>query len=150
MEDFLWLKDNKYVNFTGKICIARYGKIFRGDKAKHAQLFGASGLILYSDPKDYSASKTHSVYPDSWWLPGTGVQRGSLNMDVDPLTPGYPGTESAYYLPNGEEKLLKIPVHPIGFDDAKIFMENIQMFISTHNENRTTYNVVGFIEGAIE
>ena len=24
------------------------------------------------------------------------------------------------------------------------------MFISTHNENRTTYNVVGFIEGDIE
>ena len=31
--------------------------------------------------------------------------------------------DSAYYLPNGEEKLLKNPVHPIGFDDAKIFME---------------------------
>ena len=66
-------------------------------QAKHAQLFGGSGLILYSDPKDYSASKTHSVYPDSWWLPGTGVQRGSLNMDVDPLTPGYPGTGGIVY-----------------------------------------------------
>ena len=32
IEDFTWLKEEKNVNFTGKICIARYGKIFRGDK----------------------------------------------------------------------------------------------------------------------
>ena len=32
IEDFTWLKEEKNVDFTGKICIARYGKIFRGDK----------------------------------------------------------------------------------------------------------------------
>ena len=32
IEDFTWLKEEKNMNFTGKICIARYGKIFRGDK----------------------------------------------------------------------------------------------------------------------
>ena len=31
-EDFYWLKNNKSVNFNDSVVIARYGKIFRGDK----------------------------------------------------------------------------------------------------------------------
>ena len=60
---------------------------------KQAQIFGAIGLILYSDPADYAVGGISSVYPDSWWLPGYGVQRGSLyitGVGGDPLTPGYP------------------------------------------------------------
>ena len=52
-----------------------------------------SGIILYTDPKDYSDPAAMDVYPDSWWLPGEGVQRGTvLNFDGDPLTQGYPAT----------------------------------------------------------
>lgn len=32
VEDYQWLLSNKSINVTGKIVIARYGKIFRGDK----------------------------------------------------------------------------------------------------------------------
>lgn len=32
VEDYQWLVSNKSINVTGKIVIARYGKIFRGDK----------------------------------------------------------------------------------------------------------------------
>ena len=46
-------------------------------------------MLLYSDPADSSRSKV--VYPRSWWLPDTGVQRGTvMMMKGDPLTPGYP------------------------------------------------------------
>lgn len=56
-----------------------------------AAKYGAIGVILYSDPADYSESGNEAVFPDSWWLPGTGVQRGTVMMgDGDPLTPGYP------------------------------------------------------------
>jgi len=52
---------------------------------------GIVGLILYSDPADYSIDPDVPTFPDSWWLPGTGVQRGSVNLyNGDPLTPGYP------------------------------------------------------------
>jgi len=53
---------------------------------------GAIGLILYSDPADYSPDPDAAAFPASWWLPGTGVQRGSAytRLDGDPLTPGYP------------------------------------------------------------
>ena len=49
-------------------------------------------MILYSDPDDYAVEFTDEVYPDSWYLPGTGVQRGNVKSGGlgDPLTPGYP------------------------------------------------------------
>ena len=51
---------------------------------------GAKGLILYTDPVDYTVDG-EGVYPDGLYLPGTGAQRGSALYDYgDPLTPGYP------------------------------------------------------------
>uniref|UniRef100_A0A8C6D403 N-acetylated alpha-linked acidic dipeptidase 2 n=1 Tax=Moschus moschiferus TaxID=68415 RepID=A0A8C6D403_MOSMO len=97
-EDFFKLEREMNVNCTGKIVIARYGKIFRGNKVKNAMLAGAKGIILYSDPVDYSAPGVQP-YPKGWNLPGTAAQRGNvlnLNGAGDPLTPGYPakGTSS--------------------------------------------------------
>lgn len=34
VEDYQWLVSNKSINVTEKIVIARYGKIFRGDKVR--------------------------------------------------------------------------------------------------------------------
>ena len=66
-------------------------------KAKFAQAAEAIGLILYTDPKDYSPVDPSDTYPNSWWMPPTGVQRGTLWLEKgDPLTPGFPskGTSS--------------------------------------------------------
>ncbi|XP_062588973.1 N-acetylated-alpha-linked acidic dipeptidase 2-like [Saccostrea cucullata] len=123
VEDFQWLVTNKSVNFTGKMVIARYGKIYRGDKVRLASRYGASGIILYSDPLDYTDGPNSKVYPDGWWLPDTGTQRGTTFMGKgDPLTPGYPATDTAYRV--DEEKLIgdilpNIPVHPIGYGVAE-------------------------------
>ena len=35
-------------------------------------------------------NQSEPAYPHSMWLPGSGVQRGSI-MIGDSLTPGYPG-----------------------------------------------------------
>lgn len=59
----------------------------------NAAKFGAIGVILYSDPADYSIRGNSVVFPNSEWLPGTGVQRGTIKQTSqpgDPLTPGYP------------------------------------------------------------
>lgn len=54
---------------------------------------GAIGIIIYSDPADYSDNQTENVYPESMWLPPSGAQRGTvIKTDGDPLTPGYPAT----------------------------------------------------------
>ncbi|XP_057612271.1 glutamate carboxypeptidase 2 isoform X2 [Chionomys nivalis] len=127
-EDFFKLERDMKINCSGKIVIARYGKVFRGNKVKNAQLAGAKGVILYSDPADYVVPGVKS-YPDGWNLPGGGVQRGNvlnLNGAGDPLTPGYPANEYAYRYDLPEAVgLPSIPVHPIGYDDAQKLLEHM-------------------------
>ncbi|XP_038053369.1 putative N-acetylated-alpha-linked acidic dipeptidase [Patiria miniata] len=123
VEDFQELERVLSIDVTGKICIARYAKIYRGDKATNAEKAGCIGLILYSDPKDYAVEGA-AVYPDGIYLPGTGTQRGSLMLGSgDPRTPGYPAVESAYRVPlSNVTGLPSIPVHPIGYNDAAVFL----------------------------
>ena len=90
IDDFLYLTTNLSLNLTGRICIARYGAIYRGDKAHLAQTYGCSALIIYSDPQNYAPSGT-PVYPNGPSLPPYGLQRGSLlEQEGDPLTNGVP------------------------------------------------------------
>ncbi|XP_070313241.1 N-acetylated-alpha-linked acidic dipeptidase 2 isoform X1 [Odocoileus virginianus] len=124
-EDFFKLEREMNINCTGKIVIARYGKIFRGNKVKNAMSAGAKGIILYSDPADYSAPGVQP-YPKGWNLPGTAAQRGNvlnLNGAGDPLTPGYPAKEYAFRLDVEDGVgIPRIPVHPIGYNDAEILL----------------------------
>uniref|UniRef100_A0A2K6Q269 N-acetylated-alpha-linked acidic dipeptidase 2 n=1 Tax=Rhinopithecus roxellana TaxID=61622 RepID=A0A2K6Q269_RHIRO len=152
-EDFFKLEREMGINCTGKIVIARYGKIFRGNKVKNAMLAGAIGIILYSDPADYFAPEVQP-YPKGWNLPGTAAQRGNvlnLNGAGDPLTPGYPAKEYTFRLDVEEGVgIPKIPVHPIGYNDAEILLRKVRMHV--HNINKITriYNVIGTIRGSVE
>ena len=49
IDDFKRL-DELGVDVRGKIVLARYGKNFRGYKAKYAQEAGAAGLLMYPRP----------------------------------------------------------------------------------------------------
>jgi N-acetylated-alpha-linked acidic dipeptidase len=110
------------IDVKGKIVIARYGQSWRGIKPKVAQEHGAIGCIIYSDPHEDGYFQG-DVYPNGPYRPGLGAQRGSV-MDMplypgDPLTPGQPATENAQRLKKEDAAtLLKIPVIPIGYDDA--------------------------------
>ncbi|XP_055471661.1 N-acetylated-alpha-linked acidic dipeptidase 2 isoform X1 [Psammomys obesus] len=127
-EDFFKLEREMNITCTGKIVIARYGKIFRGNKVKNAMLAGALGIILYSDPADYFAPEVQP-YPKGWNLPGDAAQRGNvlnLNGAGDPLTPGYPAKEYTFRLHVEEGVgIPNIPVHPIGYKDAEILLRNL-------------------------
>uniref|UniRef100_H2Z0Q3 glutamate carboxypeptidase II n=1 Tax=Ciona savignyi TaxID=51511 RepID=H2Z0Q3_CIOSA len=113
IEDFIALNRTYKINTVGKICISRYGRIFRGDKAVHAELYGCIGLILYSDPLDYTS------IPKIGFFPPTGAQRGTLWVDNgDPRTPNYPSIRDAWHQSNSSLTLPKIPVTPIGNIDA--------------------------------
>uniref|UniRef100_A0A665U7Q6 Glutamate carboxypeptidase 2 n=1 Tax=Echeneis naucrates TaxID=173247 RepID=A0A665U7Q6_ECHNA len=152
-EDFFQLEREMNISATGKIVIVRYGKIFRGNKVKNAVLAGAKGIIMFSDPADYWASGVQ-LYPDGWNLPGGGVQRGNvlnLNGAGDPLTPGYPAKEYTHrFSVEDGVGLPKIPVHPIGFDDAIHLLKKVRMNIHTNNKVTRIYNVIGRIRGALE
>jgi N-acetylated-alpha-linked acidic dipeptidase len=115
------------VDVKGKIVIAKYGRSWRGIKPKVAYEHGAIGCIIYSDPKD-DGYYQGEVYPKGAFKNEYGVQRGSV-MDMviypgDPLTPGIGATENAKRLDRKDAvTILKIPVLPISYHDAKPLLE---------------------------
>src|ERR1700749_1620764 len=64
------------VSVKGKIVIARYGAGWRGLKPLLAQMHGAAGCLIYSDPSDDGYS-VDAVYPNGPARPPHGFQRGS-------------------------------------------------------------------------
>ena len=115
------------IDVKGKIAIAKYGRSWRGIKPKVAQEHGMIGCIIYSDPKD-DGYVQGEVYPKGPYKNEFGVQRGSV-MDMviypgDPLTPGVGASEGAVRLDRLKAKnLIKIPVLPISYHDAKPLLE---------------------------
>ncbi len=124
-EDYLAL-EKMGISVKGKIAIARYGGGWRGLKPLLAQMHGAAGAIIYSDPKDDGYS-TDDVYPKGAARPPQGFQRGSVaDMPIypgDPLTPGVGATKDAKRLDRKDAiTILKIPCLPIGYGDAKVLL----------------------------
>lgn len=117
IEDYAQL-DSLGVSVKGKIAIARYGRSFRGIKAREAEKHGAIALLIYSDPQDdgYVAG---DVYPDGPMRNNSGVQRGSiLNPDGDPSTPGYGSKPGVRRLTAEQMEISHIPVVPISYGNA--------------------------------
>jgi N-acetylated-alpha-linked acidic dipeptidase len=117
------------VSVKGKIVIARYGQGWRGLKPKLAQDHGAIGCLIYSDPAE-DGYAVDGVYPNGPMRPERGIQRGSVaDMTLypgDPLTPGVGATESARRLTREQSPvILKIPVLPISYADAKVLLETL-------------------------
>ncbi|MEZ4944164.1 MAG: transferrin receptor-like dimerization domain-containing protein [Cyclobacteriaceae bacterium] len=114
--------DKLGIDVKGKIVIAKYGGSWRGIKPKVAQEKGAIGCIIYSDPEDDGYFQG-DVYPKGPYRPALGAQRGSvLDLPVrpgDPLTPNIGATEEAKRIERAQaDNLIKIPVIPIGYEDA--------------------------------
>jgi len=117
IEDYAQL-DSMGISVRGKIAVARYGKSFRGIKAREAERHGALALIIYSDPQDDGFVRG-DVYPDGPMRPPAGVQRGSvLNSDGDPSTPSYPSTPGVPRAGESRMEIPHIPVVPIGYGNA--------------------------------
>lgn len=117
IEDYVQL-DSMGVSMKGKIAIARYGRSYRGIKAREAEKHGAVGLIIYSDPADDGFVRG-DVYPVGPMRPSQGIQRGSvMNPDGDPSTPGYPSTANAKRIPLSQMDVPHIPVLPISYGNA--------------------------------
>jgi N-acetylated-alpha-linked acidic dipeptidase len=117
IEDYAQL-DSMGVSVKGKIAVARYGRSYRGIKAREAEKHGALGLIIYSDPADDGYTRG-DVYPAGPMRPSNGIQRGSvMNPNGDPSTPGYPSTTNARRIPLSQMEVPHIPVLPISYGNA--------------------------------
>jgi N-acetylated-alpha-linked acidic dipeptidase len=116
--------DSMGVSVRGRIVLARYGRSFRGIKAREAEARGAAALLLYSDPQDdgYFVGPT---YPNGPMRPGDSPQRGSVdNTDPgDASTPGWPSGPDARRLPQDSIPGPRIPVIPLGYRNAQALLQ---------------------------
>ncbi|MCU0627017.1 MAG: M28 family peptidase [Gemmatimonadaceae bacterium] len=125
IEDYAQL-DSIGVSVRGRLVVARYGRSFRGIKAREAEKRGAVGLLIYSDPSDDGFVRG-DVYPEGAMRPPRGVQRGSVyNGAGDPSTPGWPATTSARRLPPDSMTVPRIPVVPIGYGTAQQLLASVR------------------------
>jgi len=122
IEDYKTL-DSLGVSVSGKIVLARYGRSFRGIKAREAQKRGAVGLIVYSDPQDDGYFRG-DVYPKGPMRNADGIQRGSMmNGNGDPTTPSWSSVEGARRVPEDSLDIPKIPIIPMSYGNARRFLE---------------------------
>lgn len=127
-EDYAFLR-MRGVDVKGRVVLVRYGRSFRGIKAKVAHENGAAGCLIYSDPRDDGFFQG-DIYPRGPFRPPAAVQRGSV-MDLplypgDPLTPGKPSVPGVARLKIEEAPTVqKIPVLPISWEDAQPIFEQL-------------------------
>jgi N-acetylated-alpha-linked acidic dipeptidase len=125
IEDYATL-DAMGVSVRGKVVLARYGRSFRGIKAREAEKRGAVATLIYTDPQDDGFVRG-DVYPEGPMRPMEGVQRGSVfNGTGDPLTPGYASKPGAPRLAPDATPLAKIPVVPISAKNAAMLLEGVR------------------------
>ncbi len=124
MHDEIWQGESlsspsSWADLTQRLALLQ---IFRGNKVQNAEVAGCGAAILFSDPAEVAAEGTseNDVYPATFWLPGSGMQRGSIYMDDgDPETPRWPSLPGAFRVPPEDLNMPTIPAQPIGYDDAK-------------------------------
>ena len=122
IEDYKTL-DSLGISVSGKVAIARYGRSFRGIKAREAHKRGAVGLIVYSDPQEDGFFRG-DVYPKGPMRPAGGIQRGSMmNGNGDPTTPAWASVEGARRVPEDSLEIPRIPIIPMSYGNARRFLE---------------------------
>ena len=125
IEDYAQL-DSMGVAVSGKIAVARYGRSFRGIKAREAEKHGASALLIFSDPQDDGFARG-DVYPEGPMRNEHGVQRGSVfNGAGDPATPGYASVPGVPRLTQEQMTIPHIPVVPISYGNAGELLQGLK------------------------
>jgi N-acetylated-alpha-linked acidic dipeptidase len=125
IEDYKTL-DSLGISVRGRIVLARYGRSFRGIKAREAEKRGAVGLIVYSDPYDDGYFRG-DVFPKGPMRPAGGIQRGSMmNGNGDPTTPSWASVEGARRVPEDSLVIPRIPIIPMGYGNARRLLEPLE------------------------
>ncbi|KAJ5487206.1 hypothetical protein N7530_001506 [Penicillium desertorum] len=131
-EDFKLLAD-KGISLDGSIALVRYygTEADRALKIKAAELAGAAGCIIYSDPSQDGFVKG-PTFPQGRYMPSDGVQRGGVSMMSqvvgDVLSPGWASTPGENHRLSPEEStgLPKIPSLPLAWRDAQILLQGLK------------------------
>ncbi|PGH27465.1 hypothetical protein AJ80_00945 [Polytolypa hystricis UAMH7299] len=131
-EDFKALSDMG-VRLDGSIALVRYygSQGDRALKVKAAELAGAAGCVIYSDPAEDGFVKG-KPWPEGRYMPSDGVQRGAVSLMSwvvgDVLSPGFASLPTEKHRIPIEEStgLVKIPSIPIAWRDAQHLLKALQ------------------------
>lgn len=124
IEDYAQL-DSLGISVKGRIAVTRYGRSFRGIKAREAEKHGATALLIYSDPQQ-DGYVNGDVFPKGPMRNRDGVQRGSVfNGAGDPATPGYASVAGAPRLTEDQMTIPHIPVVPISYGNASELLDEL-------------------------
>jgi len=114
------------ISVKGKIVLVRYGANYRGIKVYDAQLNGAAGVLIYSDPYDDGYFRG-AMYPKGPYRPESAVQRGAVQFlpiyPGDATTPGIAATMNLKDIERVPVDKIQanwpsIPVNPLSYLDA--------------------------------
>ncbi|KAK8765089.1 hypothetical protein V5799_032304 [Amblyomma americanum] len=61
--------------------------------ARNCHEYGGVGLLVFADPEDVAPQGPSKVYPNTGFVDGSALQRGSLYHYGDPETPAYPSVD---------------------------------------------------------
>ncbi|CAL5872538.1 uncharacterized protein PFLUO_LOCUS6802 [Penicillium psychrofluorescens] len=128
-EDFQLLAD-KGITVKGSIALVRYygTEPDRALKIKAAEMAGAVGCIIYSDPAEDGEVNGPS-FPQGRYMPPDGVQRGGVSLMShvvgDVLSPGFASTpEEKVRIPLEDSPgLVQIPSLPLSSRDAQHLLQ---------------------------
>ncbi|KAL4772209.1 hypothetical protein BDW60DRAFT_188481 [Aspergillus nidulans var. acristatus] len=131
-EDFQHLAD-KGINLNGSIALVRYygTESDRALKVKAAELAGAAGCIIYSDPSDDGFVRG-AAYPKGRFMPADGVQRGAVSQMSyvvgDVLSPGFASTPKMKTRLSLEQTtgMPGIPSLPLAWRDAQRLLQVLE------------------------
>lgn len=131
-DDFQLLVD-RGISLNDSIALVRHfgTESDRALKIKAAELAGAAGCIVYSDPAQ-DGFVQGSAYPDGRYMPADGVQRGGVSLMSwvvgDVLTPGFASTpgEKRRLKPEESPGLPGIPSIPIAWRDAQKLLQALK------------------------
>jgi hypothetical protein len=132
-DDFAKLKDEG-IDVKGAVVLMRnYGtQRDAGLKVKAAEMAGAVGALLYTDPQGNLPPQGDELRRYGRYLPDDGVQRDSVSFQSwvmgDVLSPGWPSTPGSKQgdKPANSAGLPQIPSLPISWKDAKHLLTQIK------------------------
>lgn len=131
-EDFKKLEDDK-ISLKGAIALVRYygSQGDRALKVKAAELAGAAGCIIYSDPNEDGFVKG-KTFPDGRFRPEDSVQRGTVSLMSwvvgDVLSPGFASlpAEQKRISKDNNPGLNSIPSIPLAWRDAQRLLQALK------------------------
>ncbi|CCC72192.1 hypothetical protein NCAS_0J02130 [Naumovozyma castellii] len=146
LEDYKQLIENN-INIEGKIHIIRHGKLLPGIKVKNAELYGASGVILYTDPYDdgeVTTANGYKSFPDGPARNPRSIERSSVEYfsesPGDPTTPGYASRYFDIERMSPAGRLPRIPSVPLSSNEVTFILKHLK-------KNGHRFDSKGSIEG---